>query len=130
MRLPVADAYWRAADGSVRSHAPFDCGRIDEGFEARTSLSIRLNRIVEFVGIEVIATNHRDDFTRLRIERHHRALHGRNLREFNFQTPVLLVNFLDLKLREMTVLEFTARLPLAPTHVGSGQSCSEVSEAH
>src|SRR6185295_8496724 len=111
-----------------RSHAPLDCRGIDERFEARTGLSIRLCGVVEFVGVEIVTTNHRDDLAGLRVERHHRTLHGRNLRELDFEMPVLFINFLDLELSQLTVLELAAWLPFTPTHIGGGQRRGEVAE--
>src|ERR1700752_106071 len=83
MWLPVANAYWCTADGCIRRHTPLNCCGVDKRFEAGTSLSICLSRIVELVRVEVVTPHHCHNFTSLRVKSHHRALHGRNLRELN-----------------------------------------------
>ena len=99
MWLPIADADRRAADSRVRCHAPLNRRGVDERLEARASLTIGLSGVVEFVRVEIVTTDHSDDLTGLSVERHHRALHSGHLRQFNFQATILLVDFLDLKLR-------------------------------
>src|ERR1051326_5564416 len=86
--LPVADADRSAADGRVWCHPPLNRRRVDEWFEAGTGLTISLNRVVEFVGVEVVAADHRDDLAGLGVERHHRALHRWNLRKLDFPTAI------------------------------------------
>src|SRR5678816_500772 len=73
VRLPVTNTNWRAADGRIRSHSPFNSGSIDKRLEARACLPVSLNGVVEFVGIEIVAADHANDFTSLCIERHHCA---------------------------------------------------------
>src|SRR5687767_1006897 len=117
VRLPVADADRCATHWCVGSHSPLNRRRIDERLETRTGLSICLRGVVEFVRVEIVAADHRNDLARFRVEGHHRALHGWNLREFNFQTAVLFVYLFDLELSQMSVFKLVSWLPATPTHI-------------
>src|SRR6185436_6052510 len=121
MWLPVADADRCAADGCIGSHPPLNGGGVDKWFEARTGLTISLDGVVEFICVEVVPTNHRHNLTVLCVESHHRSLYSGNLRKLNFQSTILLIDFLNLKLAKVTVLEFILRLTMTPTHIGHGK---------
>src|SRR5215217_1285678 len=130
MRLPIADADRCSAYRSFRSHAPFDRCGVDERLEARTGLPVGLRSVIEFVGVEVVAAHHRDDLAGLRVQRDHCTLDSRNLRELNFYTPVLFVDFLDRKLSQLAILELIFWLPLTPTHLCCRYGGGEVAKAH
>src|ERR1041385_3516641 len=128
MRLPITNTNRGSADCSIGRHAPFDCRGVDEWFETRAGLSISLDGVIEFIGVEVVTANHRDDLAGFGIHGHHRALHCGYLRQFNLQATILFVDFLDLKLGKITILELIFRLALSPTHVSRGHSRSEITK--
>src|SRR5436190_22889577 len=116
MWLPTIDVDRRAADGSVRGHAPFNRGTIDERFESRAGLPVSLHRVIEFVGQKIIATDHGHDFAGVRIDGHHRSLHRGDLVELYFELVALLIDFLYDELGEITGLELGAGSAMPPAH--------------
>ncbi len=116
MRLPTVDANARATYGRVRCHAPLDGRGINEGFESGARLAIRLEGIVELVRQKVIAADHRNDFAGLRVQGHHRALHGGDLDQLDLQMMSFLINLFDFELSQIARFEFSTGRALAPTH--------------
>jgi hypothetical protein len=84
------------------------------GLKQGAGLSVSLDRVIEFVGVEVVTADHRDDLAGFGIHGHHRALHCGYLRQFNLQATILFINFLDLKLCEIAILELIFRFGAFP----------------
>ena len=130
MGLPAIDVNRRAADGRVRSHAPFDGCRINKRFEARSGLAVSLHSVIELVGEKIVAADHGDHLAGLGVDCHHRALHAGNLIQLDFHLAILLIKLFDDELGEITGLELTARRAMPPAHICSADSCCVITEAN